>query len=125
MSTGKDRLGGNPYLGVLRSQLEKYIAEQYGSKHLAIKTTQTELRKIGKEISDLKKKLTAHEARKAALEGTMKARRRSHLIRWSYVHLRILTATSLAASGWSGLMRMLCSSGMITDGTFANSVVFP
>ena len=60
---------GNPYIRVLRSQLEKYIAEQLGSKHLAGRKSQTELRKINKEIADLKKKLTALQARKAELEA--------------------------------------------------------
>ena len=60
---------GNPYLRILRSQLEQYIVEQLGSKHLVSKATQTELRKIGKEIADLRKKLAALEARKAEIEG--------------------------------------------------------
>ena len=63
---------GNPYLRVLRSQLEQYIVEQLGSNHLVSRTTQTELRKIRKEIADIKKKLAALEARKAELEGTIK-----------------------------------------------------
>ena len=60
---------GNPYIRVLRSQLEKYIAEQLGSKHLAGRKSQTELRKINKEIADLTKKLTALQARKAEMEA--------------------------------------------------------
>ena len=35
---------GNPYLRILRSQLERYIAERLGSSHLADTKTQTELR---------------------------------------------------------------------------------
>lgn len=62
---------GNPYLRVLRSQLERYIAAQVGSKHLASAKTQTELRQVKKEIAGLKKKLTALEARKAELERAM------------------------------------------------------
>src|ERR1700682_5750327 len=60
---------GNPYLKVLRSQLEQYIAEQFGSKHLVGKKTQAELRKINREIAALKKKLTALQARKAEIEA--------------------------------------------------------
>src|SRR5438876_10754077 len=60
---------GNPYLRVLRSQLEEYIAEQLGSKYLAGSKTQTELRKIKKEIAALKKKLTGLQARKAEIEA--------------------------------------------------------
>src|SRR5436189_5606659 len=57
---------GNPYLRILRSQLERYIAEQLGSKSLVGRETQAELRKINKEIAGLKKKLTALQSRKAA-----------------------------------------------------------
>jgi hypothetical protein len=35
---------GNPYLRVLKSQLELYIAERLGSEHLMGKKAQTELR---------------------------------------------------------------------------------
>jgi hypothetical protein len=41
---------GNPYLRILRSQLEQYIAEQLGSEHLAARKRQGELNKIKKEI---------------------------------------------------------------------------
>ena len=47
---------GNPYLRILRSQLEKYIAEELGEDYLVRANAQTELRKIKKEISDLKKR---------------------------------------------------------------------
>jgi hypothetical protein len=59
---------GNPYLRVLRSQLELYIMAQLGSQHLTSKKAQTELRSINKEIAEHKKKLTALEARKGVLE---------------------------------------------------------
>jgi hypothetical protein len=62
---------GNPYLKVLRSQLERYIAETLGSDHLASTKTQTELRKVKKEIADLKKKLAALQARKAEIEQSL------------------------------------------------------
>ena len=59
---------GNPYLRVLRSQLEHYIAAQLGSSHLTSTQTQTELRRVKKEIAELKKKLTALQVRKAEIE---------------------------------------------------------
>ena len=62
---------GNPYLRVLRSQLEKYIAERQGSTHLKNTKMQAELRKIKKEIAGLKKQLTALEARKAESEKAL------------------------------------------------------
>lgn len=66
---------GNPYLRVLRSQLELYIVAQLGSVHLASKKTQTELRSINKEIAEHRKKLAALEARKAELERATNAQR--------------------------------------------------
>lgn len=50
---------GNPYLRVLRSQLEPYIIEQLGSEYLVSKKSRTELRAINKEIADLKEKPAA------------------------------------------------------------------
>jgi hypothetical protein len=41
---------------------------ELGRKHLAAEAIQTELRKIGKEIADLKRKLALLEARKTELE---------------------------------------------------------
>lgn len=60
---------GNPYLRVLRSQLEKYMAEQLGANHLGSKKTQSELRKINKEITSLKRQLAKLQARKAEIEA--------------------------------------------------------
>jgi hypothetical protein len=63
---------GNPYLRVLRSQLELYIAAELGSEHLLSKKARTELRAINKEIAQNRKKLAALEARKAEIERAMK-----------------------------------------------------
>ena len=49
---------GNPYLRLLRRQLEAYIAEERGQDHLANGKVQTELRMVKKEMADLKRKLT-------------------------------------------------------------------
>ena len=59
---------GNPYLRVLRSQLEHYIAEKLGSDQLEATKRRAELRKLNKEIRDLKKKLTVLQTRKAEIE---------------------------------------------------------
>ncbi|HUF64244.1 MAG TPA: hypothetical protein VMN36_19360, partial [Verrucomicrobiales bacterium] len=56
---------GNPYLKILRSQLELYIAQEQGPGRLAAVNKESERRKINKEISLLKKRLSALEARKA------------------------------------------------------------
>ena len=63
---------GNPYLRVLRSQLELYIVEQCGSEYLVSRKSKTELRAINKEIGELKKRMSTLEARKATLERAIK-----------------------------------------------------
>ncbi len=63
---------GNPYLRILRSQLEKYIAEQLGTEYLMKVKNQTELRKIKKEMTELKKRLDTLQCRKTALEEALK-----------------------------------------------------
>jgi hypothetical protein len=50
---------GNPYLRVLRSQFEPYIAAKLGSEHLATRKAQTELRTIKRKASDLTTKLAS------------------------------------------------------------------
>lgn len=62
---------GNPYLRVLRSQLEKYIAEELGEDYLLRLKDQTELRRVKKEISDLKKRLEGLQQRKNELEASL------------------------------------------------------
>ncbi len=59
---------GNPYLRLLRSQLERYIAEELGKDRLLSAKKQTELRKIKKEIANLKKRLNELQARRMELE---------------------------------------------------------
>ena len=68
----KGAVWGNPYLKILRSQLERYIVARLGSEYLASKKSHNELHAIRKEIADLKKKLAVLEARKAALEYEIK-----------------------------------------------------
>jgi hypothetical protein len=62
---------GNPYLRVLRSQLEKYIAKELGEDYLLRLKNQTELRRVKKEISDLKKRLEGLQQRKNELEASL------------------------------------------------------
>lgn len=60
---------GNPYLRLLRSQLEPYIAAELGGEHLASRKHRTELKAIDREITELRKRLTALEARRTELTG--------------------------------------------------------
>ena len=62
---------GNPYLRLLRSQLERYIAEELGADRLSSGKNRTELRKIQKEMTTLKKRLEELEAQKIELEHQM------------------------------------------------------
>ncbi|MCX6670221.1 MAG: hypothetical protein NTV25_10535 [Methanothrix sp.] len=62
---------GNPYLKVLRSQLEKYIADELGPEYLAKVKNKSELRKIEKEISDIKKRFDELLIRKIELEKSL------------------------------------------------------
>lgn len=64
-------VSGNPYLRLLRSQLERYIVAQFGSEHLAAKKTETELRAVNKEIAKIRKRLSVLQARKAELEAAI------------------------------------------------------
>jgi len=59
---------GNPYLRVLKSQLERYIIEELGSNYLVSRKSKTELRKVNKEIAEMKKKLAELQARKTEIE---------------------------------------------------------
>jgi hypothetical protein len=63
---------GNPYLRLLRSQLEPYIAAQLGANRVSSGKSQTELRKVKKEMAALKKRLAELQARKAELETSMR-----------------------------------------------------
>ncbi|MCK4304083.1 MAG: hypothetical protein KAY24_07580, partial [Candidatus Eisenbacteria sp.] len=60
---------GNPYLRLLRSQLERYIAEELGADRLSSGKNQTELRKIKREMTALKKRLKELTARRTDLEN--------------------------------------------------------
>ena len=61
-------LYGNPWLRILRSQIERYITEELGTGYLSEMNNRTELRKIKKEMADLKKRLDVLQARKAEIE---------------------------------------------------------
>ena len=62
---------GNPYLRLLRSQLERYIAEELGADRLSSAKNQIELRKVKKEMAELKKRLRELQTRRTELEKQM------------------------------------------------------
>jgi hypothetical protein len=63
---------GNPYLRVLRSQLERYIADELGADRLSDVKAETELGKIKKEMAELTKRLAALQARRTEIEKAIK-----------------------------------------------------
>lgn len=60
---------GNPYIRVLRGQLEAYIAEELGTDHLRSWQDKTELREVRREVAQLRKRLDELEARRTQIEG--------------------------------------------------------
>ena len=62
---------GNPYLRVLRSQLEKFITGELGSDYLLNVKAKTELKSVKKEMSTLKKRLEELQAQKTKLEAVL------------------------------------------------------
>jgi hypothetical protein len=62
---------GNPYIRILRSQLEDYIVAELGAEYLTRIKNEFELRTIKKQISATKKNLNALELRKKELESSM------------------------------------------------------
>jgi hypothetical protein len=59
---------GNPCLRLLRRELERYIAEEFGAKRLKSDKEQAELRRIKKEMTSLKRRLGMLSARRTQLE---------------------------------------------------------
>lgn len=60
---------GNPYIRLLRGQLEAYIAEEFGDDYLRRWQAKTELREVKREMSQLRRRLDELEARRAQIEG--------------------------------------------------------
>ena len=60
---------GNPYIRLLRSQLEAYVVEEFGDEYLHKWQEKTELQEIKHEMTKLRKRLDELAARRAAIEG--------------------------------------------------------
>lgn len=59
---------GNPYLRILRSQLEQYILNELGVEYLKKVKAEFEIKTIKKQIAETRKKLNLLEIRKKELE---------------------------------------------------------
>jgi len=62
---------GNPYIRILRGQLERYVSQKLGDEYLIRLKNRTELRAINKEMGDIRKRLEVLEKRKGEIEGRM------------------------------------------------------
>jgi len=58
---------GNPYLRLLRNEIEALVNEKYGNNYLKNKKLKNELSQVTKEINRLKKHLASFERKKAEL----------------------------------------------------------
>jgi hypothetical protein len=63
---------GNPYLRILGSQLEDFIIGELGKKYLVRVKAESELRKIKKEIANIKKNLNVFQLRQIEIEKLLK-----------------------------------------------------
>lgn len=63
----RNYMHGNPYLRLIRSEVEKLASEKYGKNELKTKKLQNELKQVNKEIRRLKTELASLEKRKGEL----------------------------------------------------------
>ncbi len=62
---------GNPYLRLLRSELERYIIEVLGADYLLKTTGRSELRKVKLEMAKLNARLAELQTRKTEIETAL------------------------------------------------------
>jgi hypothetical protein len=60
---------GNPFIRILRRQLEEYITSELGPKYLEKARGKIELQKIKKEIAEIEQQLIVLSTRKAELQA--------------------------------------------------------
>ena len=58
---------GNPFLRLLRREVEAFVATEHGGEELAERKRKSEIKKIEREIRRLKREISDLEARKADL----------------------------------------------------------
>lgn len=62
---------GNPFLRLIRSEVEAFVDEKYGGHYLKMKKIKTELAQTNKELKMLKIQIASLELRKAALLSSL------------------------------------------------------
>jgi hypothetical protein len=60
---------GNPWLRLLRREVEAFVKKKRGGDHLRHQKTKTELNRIGQELKRLKGRIAALEKRKSELQA--------------------------------------------------------
>ena len=63
---------GNPFLRLLRREVETLVKKRHGSRHLKEQQAKTELSQINRELRQLKARMAELEQRKAELTGDRK-----------------------------------------------------
>ncbi len=63
----ENHIHGNPYLRLLREEVEVLVAEIHGPNHLARQKLQTELKSVNSQIRSLKGKIRVLEKRQTEL----------------------------------------------------------
>jgi hypothetical protein len=62
---------GNPYFKLVRSEVEAFVDEKYGSNYLNNKKIKNELAQVNKELKRLKAQMVSLEQRKAELLASL------------------------------------------------------
>jgi hypothetical protein len=62
---------GNPFLRLIRSEVEAFVDEKHGSNYLNMKKIKKELAQTNKELKKLKIQIASLELRKAALLSSL------------------------------------------------------
>ncbi len=58
---------GNPWLRLLRREVEDLVSTRHGERYLLERQARTELKRVNRELKQLRAQLTALEERRAAL----------------------------------------------------------
>lgn len=60
---------GNPWLRLLRREVEAFVEEKHGQAHLGRRRAEAELARVNRDLRALKRQIAVLEARKAELLG--------------------------------------------------------
>jgi len=63
----QNNMHGNPYLKLIRSEVESFVKKKYGENHFNKHVIEYELKEIKREINSMKRKVSILEKRKIEL----------------------------------------------------------